>query len=390
MANSVATELSSSSPDPRTDLTLLRAQKSELIAELTGVMANQFNNTMMAITGYAELEMKKLPVRERRSLEQIVSSAGRATALVQKLLAISRKHTSQPHPIDLNHVLTELAPLLEQFVGERVLVALNLNAHLARVEADPVELDEALLGLALAARSAMTDGGKMSISTKLDELNPGSTREGEKPGPYVVLSIEESISDGRNDAVEQQAQEASTYKFRVSLSLATVRGIVRHSGGFVRIGFEPEKGASVTVYFPALQAATGKGEAEGLPRKLPLARTILLVDDDDAVRIPASEFLKMEGFKVLQARTGEEALHVVQQNRSCVDVLITDVVMPKMNGHEVARQLVELQPGLKVLYMSGDADGARLPHGTNYSQAALRKPFRLDALKDTIHELLGE
>jgi CheY-like chemotaxis protein len=175
------------------------------------------------------------------------------------------------------------------------------------------------------------------------------------------------------------------------LSLAVVRGIVKTAGGRVRFSSEPGRGNSFSIFFPTPKA---EGQEEPKPRSLrsvPVARTILVVEDDDAVRLPTSEFLKMEGFKVLQARTGEEAVHVVQQNRACIDVLITDIVMPKMTGRQVAERLLGLHPDLKVLYMSGETDEehpARASH--SHENTLLRKPFRLETLKDRIHELLGE
>jgi two-component system, cell cycle sensor histidine kinase and response regulator CckA len=173
--------------------------------------------------------------------------------------------------------------------------------------------------------------------------------------------------------------------------LAAVRGIVKKAGGWVRFSSEPGKGSSFKIYFPISDSDKGVSKTRTAPRNLPMTRTILVVEDDDAVRVPAAEFLMIEGFKVLQARTGAEALHVVQQNRSSLDVLITDIVMPKMTGHEVADKLTGLNPSLKVLYMSGDTNESRLSRiAGSEGDSILRKPFRLETLKDRIHDLLGE
>jgi two-component system cell cycle sensor histidine kinase/response regulator CckA len=167
--------------------------------------------------------------------------------------------------------------------------------------------------------------------------------------------------------------------------------VVKQAGGFVRVKSEPGKGNSFTIHFPVLRQRSLDHSNRVRARSVPVAsRTLLVVEDDDAVRIPTSEFLKMEGFKVLQARTGDEAIHAAQQNRSPLDVLITDIVMPKMTGRQVAGRLLELHPNLKVLYMSGDTEAHALQPGESTAHAVLRKPFRLEALKERILELLGE
>ncbi len=369
--------------------TLLLAQKTELIGELTRTTANQFNNIMMAITSYAELEMKKASSSQRRSLEQVLSNAGRATALVQKLLAISRRQPPSPQPLDLNNVLTGISNLLEQLTGERVSVAYQLDPSIPMVNADPAEIEQAVLSLAINARHAMAKGGKLTVSTKLVDANKESLGidEIEQPGTYVMLSIDDTgYARTTEEPVGNHEQDA-----RMNLSLAAVRGIVKNAGGCVRFNTEPGKGNSFNIYFPTLKQDAREDSKRSSRRNVPIARTILVVEDDDAVRIPTSEFLKMEGFKVLQARTGDEAIHIVQENRSRLDVLITDIVMPKMTGREVAEKLLDLHSDLKVLYMSGDTDEGHRTRTSHLPQnAVLRKPFRLETLKDRIHELLGE
>ena len=179
---------------------------------------------------------------------------------------------------------------------------------------------------------------------------------------------------------------------RIGVALAAASGIAKEARGLVRVSSEPESGTSFKIYFPALEQAApeAKPGSESL-KVVPIARTVLVVEDDDSVRIPTSEFLKMEGFKVLQARTGSEAIHVVQRNRSPLDLLITDIVMPGMGGPEVAEKLIEMHPDLKVLYMSGDVEKAAPWNDSAKSgHAVLQKPFRLNMLNDKIHDLLGE
>jgi len=375
-------------PELHTDLaTLLLAQKTELISELTRATANQFNNTMMAITSYAELEMKKASSSQRGSLEQVLSNASRATALVQKLLAVSRKQSASPQQLDLNSVLTEIKDLLDQLAGEHVSVVYKLDPSIPMINADPAEVEQAVLSLAISARNFAPKGGTLTAIIKpVDSYESKDMADAQQAGKYVMLSI---ATAGHNDAAEDLVgnnQDAST-----SLLLAAVRGILKNAGGYTRFATEPGKSNSFNIYFPALKQDTQEEPKRSTPRNVPIARTILVVEDNDAVRIPTSEFLKMEGFKVLQARTGEEAIHVAQQNRSRLDVLITDIVMPKMTGRQVAGKLLDLYSDLKILYMSGDTDEARHPQGIHPREnAVLRKPFRLETLKDRIHELLGE
>jgi len=381
-------------PELRTDLrTLLLAQKTELLGELTRATANQFNNIMMAISGYAELEMKKAPPAQRRSLEQVLSHAARATALVQKLLAISGKHAPSPQAVDLNSVLTGISGLLEQLAGERVSVVYELDPAVPVVNADPAEIEQAVLSLVINARDAIYEDGRLTVGTELVDLSPESVGMGkiERPGEYVMLSVDDSGANRPTENPDLESSNGLDQDARINLSLAAVRGIVQNAGGWVHFSSEPGRGSSFKIFFPSLKQGTSSQRERSSPRNVPVARTILVVEDDDAVRVPASEFLKMEGFKVLQARTGAEAIHVAQQNRSGLDVLITDIVMPKMTGHEVAEKLLELHPDLKILYMSGDADSTRSRHASvATSDTVLRKPFRLGTLKDKIHELLGE
>ena len=384
----VLTTKSASRPEASDLRALLLAQKTELIGELAGAMANQFNNIMMAITSYAELELKKAPSKERRSLEQVLSNAARATFLIQKLLAFSRKQVRSPQALELNSVITEISDLVRQMVGERIEVVLSLDPNVQRIQTDRVELEQLVLSLALNARDAMTTGGKLTVSTELVKLNKEfiGTNENVLPGKYTMLSVCDTATGHAAD----RATSTGNKDLRFSLALATVRRIVEEAHGLVRISSDPAKGTSFRIYFPALGKEIPESLERVSPEHAPAARTILVVEDDDAVRVPAAEFLMMEGFKVLQARTGAEAIRVAQQNRSPLDLLITDIVMPGMRGREVAEQLLETHPGLKVLYMSGDAHeavGSREVKGPQNS--ILQKPFRLNKLKDKIHEVLG-
>ena len=377
--------------DARTNLLL--AQKTEVISDLAGAMANQFNNIMMAVSSYAELEIKKASSQEKRSLEQVLSNAARATSLIQKLLAFSRKHVLSPQPLQLNRLVTEIGNLLQLVVGEGIEVVLAVDPAVQNVNADRVELEQLILSLAIDGRNAMNCGGKLTVSTEIVKLsNKFIGTEAADPGKFVALSVSDTGAaiEPRKDTLKPGRK--SNQDLRIGLALAAASGIAKESRGLVRVSSEPASGTTFKIYFPALGQDDSEAVAGSQALKiLPIARTVLVVEDDDSVRIPTTEFLKMEGFKVLQARTGSEAIHVVEKNRSLLDLLITDVVMPGMSGPEVAEKLIEMQPDLKILYMSGDVDqGAAWSDSAKSGQAVLQKPFRLNVLNDKIHDLLGQ
>jgi two-component system cell cycle sensor histidine kinase/response regulator CckA len=386
MADALLTR-SARSPESSDLRTVLLAQKTELIGELGGAMANEFNNIMMAITSYAELELKKTPPKERRSLEQVLSNAARATFLVQKLLTFSCQQEPSPQPLELNSVLTEISGLLRQMVGEGIEAVFSLDPHVQRIKADCGELEQLVLSLALNARHAMTTGGKLTVSTELVKLNKEfiGTTENVFPGKYAMLSVSNTATGRAAD----ETTGSGNPDLRIHFALTTIRRIAEEAHGLVRISSDPAKGTSFKIYFPALGKDPPESRKQISLENALAAKTILVVEDDDAVRVPATEFLMMEGFKVLQARTGAEAIRVAQQARSPLDLLITDIVMPGMSGREVAEQLLELHPDIKVLYMSGDAHEAAGSHRAKGSQnSILQKPFRLNKLKDKIHEVL--
>jgi CheY-like chemotaxis protein len=364
-----------------------------VISDLAGAVANQFNNIMMAVSSYAELELKKASSQEKRSLEQVLSNSARATSLIQKLLAFSRRQVPSRQPLQLNRLVTEIGNLLQLVVGDGIEVVLAVDPAVQNIKADRVELEQLILSLAIDGRNAMNCAGRLTVSTEIIKLNNKFIgTEDADPGRFVALSVTDKGGGIEPRKHNPQLDRTSNQDLRISLALAAASGIAREARGLVRVSSEPASGTTFTVYFPALEHDDSEATTGGQTLKiLPIARTVLVVEDDDSVRIPTTEFLKMEGFKVLQARTGSEAIHVVQKNRSLLDLLITDIVMPGMSGPEVAEKLIELHPGLKVLYMSGDVDkAAPWNDPAKAGQAVLEKPFRLNVLNDKIHDLLGQ
>jgi two-component system, cell cycle sensor histidine kinase and response regulator CckA len=366
----------------------LPAHKTELIGELAQAMANQFNNIMMAVTSYAELELKKANRKDRHGLEQVLTHATRATSLIQKLLEFSRQHTSSSQPLELDAVVGGLADLLKELLSEQAELTVKLDAGSTIVCADRVDLEQTLFALVVIARNSLGGAGRLTVSTSTSDIDSDfiGAHDAAAPGRYAILSV----------TIERQAAPAAAAGFspdqsqRVNLSLAAVRGIVRDCQGLARFSSESGGSSNFTLYLPASTKEAAADLGPTLPRNPAVARTILVVEDDDAVRVPAAEFLMMEGFKVLQARTGNEALSVVQQSRSALDILVTDIYMPRMSGHEVAAKLLEQHRDLKVLYISGDPGRSAVPAMHVEPSLILRKPFPLSTLRDRIHDLLGE
>ncbi len=372
---------------------LLHAQKAELVSQLAGTIANQFNNIMMAVTSGLELEVKKAAPSQQRGLEQILVHSSRATSLVQKLLSFSRNQPASPRQLALNPVVEEISTLLQPLAGEDIEICVSLAPKVRAIMADPVEIEQIVLSLALLAREAMNRGGRLMVTTEVLQLDPKVFGpELKEPGAYALLSFQ--FTPAKATALEgsRDAQPLGSEELRLAQAIMAVQAIVGERGGHLRVSSRPTQGTTFRAYFPAVSIDTLFAPSESeVERAAPANRkTILIVDDDAGVRDPAAEFLKMEGFKVLQARTGPEALRIVQESRSRVDLLITDIVMAGMNGNEVAAELLKTHPELGVLYMSGDTDRvAKLTHASNGAKnAVLQKPFRLNKLNDKIHELL--
>jgi len=363
------------------------AQKTELVGQIAQAIAHQFNNIMMAVSSYAELELKKASPPQKRSLEQVLANSTKATALIQKLLAFSSKHSPSPQPLSLSTVLADIDELLKQLLGESVEVAVHIDSKLPALQADLIELEQMILSLVLHTRNAMAKGGKLNISAETADLDKEfiGSNEQATPGQYIAISISTALS-GKCDS-----QAKSDQNLRDHLALTAVRGMVKDMHGFIRVFSSPKEGSSFKIYLPAIaKAAASSPRSESTAKNAPQTKTVLVVEDDDAVRGPAAEFLMMEGYKVLQAKSGPEALQIIEMQRVPLDLLITDIRMPEMDGSEVAEKLLEKYSGLKVLYMSGDADkaaGAAL--AKEGRDAVLQKPFRLNVLNEKITRLLN-
>jgi two-component system cell cycle sensor histidine kinase/response regulator CckA len=375
---------------------LRQAQKMEAVGMLAGGVAHDFNNLLTIINGYTQLILNNLKPgdKNRQSAEQVMKAGERAAALTNQLLAFSRRQVLQLKVVDLNQAVTSLGTMLQRLIGEDIDLRLELRPDLGRVSADPSQLEQVLMNLAVNARDAMPQGGTLTIETanvQLDETYAGR-HIAVKPGPYVLLAVSDTGS-GMDEATRQRLFEPFfTTKGPgkgTGLGLSTVFGIVKQSGGSLEVYSEPGSGSSVKVYFPRVDQAVPV-EEEARKRQSPRGtETILLVEDDEMVRNLVRETLEREGYKVIGASDPLEAQRIAESHRGKIQLLITDVVMPRLNGKELAKALVERRPELKVLYMSGYTDSAIVNSGILQKEVAfLQKPFTPAALASKVRDVL--
>jgi two-component system cell cycle sensor histidine kinase/response regulator CckA len=375
---------------------LRQSQKMEAIGLLAGGVAHDFNNLLTIITGYSQLILNNLGPSDnnRHSAEQILKAGERAAALTRQLLAFSRRQVLQPKVLDLNRLVTSLSTMLRRLIGEDVDLRVELGSDLGRVSADPSQIEQVLMNLVINSRDAMPQGGALTIETAnvtLDSAYAGR-HIAVKPGPYVLLAVSDNGA-GMDAATKARLFEPFFTTKGVGrgtgLGLSTVFGIVKQSGGSLEVYSEPGRGTSFKVYLPRIDQPVAL-EAEG-PKTQAWrgSETILLVEDDDMVRNLVRETLERHGYKVLDSAGPLDARRVVENHRSPIHLLITDVVMPKVSGRELAEQMVRERPSMKVLYMSGYTDNAVVNSGILKKEVAfLQKPFTPGALIDKVREVL--
>jgi two-component system, cell cycle sensor histidine kinase and response regulator CckA len=375
---------------------LRQAQKLEAIGRLAGGVAHDFNNMLTAIGGYNTfaLERTEPGTPLHGDLHEIRKATERATLLTRQLLAFSRKQILQPELLNLNAVILELESMLRPLIGEDVELRTALDPALGPIEADPGQLQQVLMNLVVNARDAMPGGGTISIETANAEVGDESATI--EAGRYVTLTVRDTGHGIDAETLEQIFEPFFTTKETgkgTGLGLATVYGIVKQSGGYVVVESEPDEGTAFTVYLrrdtearaprdePAAETAVAQPVAE------PAAETVLLVEDEEVVRKLVRQVLENGGYRVLEAGDGEAALELARSTH--VDLLLTDLVMPKVGGREVADSLRRRNSGLKVIYMSGYADGAILDNGVlQPGTELLEKPFAFAALTEKVRSVL--
>jgi PAS domain S-box-containing protein len=368
-----------------------QAQKMEAIGQLAGGVAHDFNNLLTVILGYSEVLLSKLPANDpiHSSLQTIHQAGERATALTRQLLAFSRRSVLEPRVLDLNTVVADMEKMLRRLIGEDILLSTRLAPGLARVKVDPGQVGQVLMNLAVNARDAMPRGGKLTISTSASA--PSSTSVDEEGKGHSVLLKVSDTGHGMTEEVKAHLFEPFfTTKVAgkgTGLGLAVVHGIVQQSGGFIEVDSVPEAGTTFTIYFPAItQPASSLREPREVRRHG--TETVLVVEDDDDVRRFALGVLESLGYTVLGAREGAEALRIIDGHHSPIDLLVADVVMPNVDGHDLAAALRRRFPGMKVLYSSGHTDEA-IRHGLLHEQVAfLQKPYTPVTLAARVGEVL--
>jgi PAS domain S-box-containing protein len=377
---------------------LRQSQKIEAIGQLAGGIAHDFNNLLTVIKGYTQLSL--LDLKETSPLwgniQEIQKATQRATDLTRQLLAFSRRQILDPKVLDLNSLLRDTEKMLRRMIGEDIELITLLSEDLGRVKIDPGQIEQVILNLAVNARDAMPSGGKLTIETANVESDEdyAHAHVGVIPGRYVRLSVSDT-GVGMSREVQQKAFDPFfTTKDKgkgTGLGLSTVYGIVTQSGGKIWVYSEPGHGTTFKIYFPTIEgeldALTGKSEMDSFPGG---SETVLLVEDEPSVRDLANRLLRQQGYRVLEAANGKEALRLVQENGGeKIHLLLTDVVLPQMGGKELADQLKIFRPDLKVLYTSGYTDYAIVHHGVLDSGTHfLQKPFSLKTLSQKVREVL--
>jgi PAS domain S-box-containing protein len=376
---------------------LRQSQKIEAVGRLAGGIAHDFNNLLMLIKGYCELLLDHIgrDPNLRRYGEEIERAANRATSLTQQLLAFSRKQVLEPKVLDLNHVVADMEKMLQRLLGEDIELAIHLARDLGHTKADPNQLEQVILNLAVNARDAMPRGGKLSLETDNVDLDALYARShaGARPGSYVMLAVSDTGEGMTPDIKARIFEPFFTTKEKgkgTGLGLSTVYGIVKQSEGYIWVYSEPGRGTTFKVYLPRVDAPAELPERARDRARLRGTETILLVEDEEGVRKVAREFLEEAGYTVLEARHGDDALQIAALHTGALHLLITDVVMPRMSGRELAERLMKMKPNLRVLYISGYTDDAIVHHGVLESGVAfLQKPFNRDALFRKVRDVLA-
>jgi len=377
-----------------------QSQKMDAVGRLAGGIAHDFNNLLTVIRLNTEIIMDGLDPTDPRSedVKQIRTAAERASGLTRQLLAFSRKQILQPRVLDMNSVVGNVEPMLRRLIGEDITITTTSSAR-GYIVADPGQLEQVLMNLVVNARDAMPQGGQITIETRSVELDEHYTSEHAPviAGRYVMLAVGDNGIGMSRDTREHAFDPFFTTKEAgkgTGLGLATVYGIVKQSGGYVWIYSEPELGTTLKLYFPEVSSSAAFATIEPRTASTETRRgseTILLVEDEEAVRSLTSRILKKQGYRVMAAQHGREAMEIATREEGRIDLVLTDVVMPGMNGRGLVERLTGIRPSIKSLYMSGYTDDDIIRRGfIEPSKSFLQKPFTSDALLQTVRKVLDE
>jgi PAS domain S-box-containing protein len=378
---------------------LQQSQKMEAVGRLAGGIAHDFNNLLMVISGYSEFLLDRLGPDPalRGPAQEIASAAVRATSLTRQLLAFSRKQMLAPKILDLNGVVTENLKMLTRMIGEDIDLVMVPAAGLGTVRADAGQIEQVIMNLAVNARDAMPSGGKLTIETSNISLDEEYARFHAplKPGNYVMLAISDTGAGMDSETQSHIFEPFFTTKGPkgTGLGLSTVYGIVKQSGGYIWVYSESGKGTTFKIYLPRVADAVESPALVAVPAESvatePGTETILLVEDEANLRYLARQYLEKQGYRVLEAADGAVAMQIAVAHEGMIHLLLTDVIMPGMNGRELAQRISEIRPNAKVLYMSGYTENVIGRNGTlDAGVRLLQKPFTLRDLKSKVREVL--
>jgi PAS domain S-box-containing protein len=383
---------------------LRHAQRMEAVGRLAGGIAHSFNNLLAAIAFHIDFLAEGLgegaasaPLRAHA--EEVRKAGERAAALASQLLAFGRKQMLQPRVIAVNEVIARMQPMLVQLIGEDVALTARLDPQAGAVNVDLTQLEQVLLNLLVNARDAMPDGGACTIETRPVEIREGKQPEPGPgvdlpPGSYLLMVVSDTGMGMDGEVKAHLFEPFFTTKERekgTGLGLATVYGILRQSGGDIRVESAPGKGARFEVYLPRVAAAAEPLEPRPRPRlqRRSGSEVILLAEDEENIRLPAREMLAAQGYRVLAAGSGAEALDLLHRHEGTIHLLVTDVIMPGMSGSQLAEQMAAARPEMKVLYISGYPEDAIARHGVlEPGEFFLQKPFPPSQFLRTIREVL--
>jgi two-component system cell cycle sensor histidine kinase/response regulator CckA len=376
---------------------LRQSQRMETVGRLAGGIAHDFNNILTAIQGYTTLLRSALPEdsEEREMADEVTRSVQRASRLTMQLLTFSRRDMPDPVQLNVNVIVEETEKMLRQIIGEHIDLAMDLDSNLGMVRGDGGSIEQVITNLVVNAADAMPDGGTISISTgdvTLEDQSPMRPAEAE-PGDYILLSVQDEGAGILPELMPRIFEPFFTTKESgtgTGLGLATVYGIIKRSKGYISVDSRPQEGTRFRIYLPRTGESSEPGQVVSeTPVVVPGDETILVVEDEPAVRHLARKFLEVNGYTVVEARDAAEAMNAVQDHVGTIDLLLTDVIMPLLSGPELAKRLRERQPDLKVLYMSGYPGEFIERHGvTQQEQGYLQKPFSSDALAIKTREVL--
>jgi two-component system cell cycle sensor histidine kinase/response regulator CckA len=375
---------------------LIQSQKMDAIGRLAGGVAHDFNNLLTAIQGYSTLLLTEIPAGDsrREHVEEILKAGERATSLTRQLLAFSRHQVLEPRVLDLNEVVRSVAGMLERLIGENIQISTRTAPEAWHALADPGQIEQVIINLAINARDAMPHGGKLTIETGNAQLDASHWRKDfpVEAGEYVLLAISDTGVGIPPEAKPHLFEPFFTTKARgqgTGLGLSTVYGIVKQSGGYIWVYSEADHGSVFKIYLPRVDAPLSPSEPARAAPSSGGSETILLVEDEREVRMLVEKLLRLQGYRVLAAADPTEAMAAVRDYKEPIDLLVTDVVLPGLSGRDLAQQILELRPGTPVLFVSGYMDEAVVRNGVlEPGVHFLQKPFTPAMLGKKIREIL--